>query len=116
MGERILFWIVDNIFPWFLIALLLCLFVLVVAGVIAFFTPTEPVTGGPVVRKTHHAAHTTTMYVQSGNVMVPMTTYHPESWGIVVRAENKNREEELVELPQSEWEPIQVGDYWRRNK
>ena len=43
-----------------------------------------------VVDKTFTPAHTTTTFVMSGKVMVPITTYYPDSWSIKVSPDGTN--------------------------
>jgi len=47
---------------------------------------------GVIVNKTHTNSYVTTTYVQSGKILVPITQYHPESWGLVIEVDNKTDE------------------------
>lgn len=41
-----------------------------------------------VIEKQYSASHRTTRTIASGYVIVPITTYHPETWTIVVEQDN----------------------------
>lgn len=65
---------------------------------------------GIVVNKTHTNAYVTTTYVQSGKVLVPITQYHPESWGLVIEVDNKTDE---VSVSQDTHISTKIGtDVW----
>jgi len=37
----------------------------------------------------HSEAYTSTTYVKSGDIMIPITTYHPESWSVFIKVGDK---------------------------
>ena len=74
------------------------------------------VTSGIVIDKIHADAHSATVMVYSGSVIVPITTHHPESWKLVIRGERgdgefKNRR---VNVPAGEYSKIRIGGAWQQ--
>lgn len=67
------------------------------------------VNSGTVVDKQHLLAYTTTTFVMSGKVLVPITTYHPESWSIKVE---DGGETGWVSVDETTYDEYEVGDYY----
>lgn len=44
---------------------------------------------GIIVAKTHSNSYITTTYINSGKILVPITQYHPESWGLDIMVTDK---------------------------
>ena len=64
---------------------------------------------GAIIAKYHDEAHTTTMMMPVGKVMVPQTQYHPESWSILIR---RDGQEATRYVRKEVWEQLMVGDYF----
>lgn len=64
---------------------LIGLFIFWAADSVGTQTRTESAT---VIERTFTPAHSTTTMVMSGNVMVPIITYHPDSWSLTVELAN----------------------------
>ena len=37
----------------------------------------------PMIKSNFTPAHTTTSYIMSGKVLLPITTYHPDDWSLI---------------------------------
>lgn len=66
-----------------------------------------------VVDKVYHESYTTTTYVMAGKVMVPITSYRPEEYVLVVRQfsnkENKYIEDD-INVDKKQYSKISIGD------
>ena len=63
---------------------------------------------GTVVDKEYIAAYTSTMYIKSGNVLVPSTTHYPESYNITVDVDGLIDE---ISVSKDSYDTIKVGDW-----
>ena len=84
-SERILDWFIDNVFGWLLIGGIVILAVIIVIAPIAIYADSQRPEFS--LKKdewtcTQFVERASTTYVQSGNVMVPITSYskHCTQW------------------------------------
>jgi len=85
MGERLLDWMLDNVVPWLMSATIGFIVLVIVALPFALYAESQAETFE--LKKyawvcSQSVERPTTTYIQTGNIMVPMTTYskHCTQW------------------------------------
>lgn len=111
--KEMLFFKPDDFLSWmiFTLAWLTILFVFSVLGWLLYLGVNYIGVGknqldGVIISKTHSNSYITTTYVMSGKVMVPITQYHPESWGLVVEVDSKT---DVVGVSQGTHDSTAIG-------
>lgn len=69
----------------------------------------DGLTKGVVTNKHHRDAFSTTVFVTSGKVLVPVTTHYTELWWVSVADEGQSDD---LTLSAELWRAVDVGDCW----
>lgn len=93
-----------------LLSLFLFLFFLILYGI--YFAVDSWFVGeqdgiGVVSDKYFSESHTTTTWIMSGKVMIPITNYYPDTWGIWFSVDGK---QDSIEVDESLYDKVNVGD------
>lgn len=72
---------------------------------------------GRIINKYYKDPYTTTTYVMSGKVMIPISNHHSESWNFELQKEvdGKNKTT-TVEVSQDIYNQYDIGEYFKESK
>ena len=70
----------------------------------------DPPRTGTVTDKNHQAGYMTTSFIMAGKVLVPVSTWHPDSFELVVRPEGGKAVR--FSVSESTYDACQVGAHW----
>ena len=114
MADKILDWIVFNIFPWALVVGCVVVAIILLMGVfylvMSFFKEPVP-TRGIVVRKDYRQAYTSYALLPVGDTTTLIPNYYPEVWDIVI-VEQGYRKEYCISVSKEVWGSLKVGDVY----
>ena len=103
---------------FFVIAIII-LFVVVVAliGTMIYKDISYGDKEGTIINKYYKEPYTTTSYVMSGRVMVPIINHHSESWNFELQKEIEGKDKTVtIEVTQSIYGQYNIGDYYKESK
>lgn len=99
------------IFILFLIALISAI------GIIIYQNVSYGEKEGTIINKYYKEPYTTTSYIMSGKVMVPITHRHPESWNFELQKEVEGKNKTItIEVAQDIYDKYNIGDYFEESK
>lgn len=72
---------------------------------------------GTIINKYYKEPYTTTSYMMSGKVMMPITNYHSESWNFELQKEAEGKVKNItIEVSQDIYNQYDIGDYFEESK
>ena len=72
---------------------------------------------GAIINKYYKEPYTTTSYIMSGKVMVPITNRHSESWNFELQKEVEGKSKSItIEVAQDIYDKYNIGDYFKESK
>lgn len=72
---------------------------------------------GTIINKYYKEPYTTTSYVMSGRILVPITDHHAESWNFELQKEIEGKNKTItIEVTKDIYYQYNVGDYFKESK
>lgn len=69
---------------------------------------------GIVIDKKYNKPHTTTTYMHTGKIIMPVNQYHPESWEIQIKKEVDEKEKTIwISIDENTYNNLEIGDYFK---
>lgn len=103
----------------FFIILFVALLILLVSliGIMIYQNVSYGEKEGTITNKYYKGPYTTTSYMMSGKVMIPITNYHSESWNFELQKEVKGKTKNItIEVAQDIYNQYNIGDYFEESK
>lgn len=72
---------------------------------------------GTIINKYHREPYTTTSYVMSGKIMVPIINRYPESWNFELQKDVEGEKKTItIEVSQNTYNNYSIGDYFKESE
>ena len=72
---------------------------------------------GTIINKYYKEPYTTTSYVISGKIMVPIINRYPESWNFKLQKDVKREKKTItIEVSQNTYNNYSIGDYFKERE
>ena len=72
---------------------------------------------GTIINKYYKEPYTTTSYMTSGKMMIPITNYHSETWNFKLEKEVEGKSKTItIEVSPDVYEQYNIGDYFKESK
>lgn len=100
-----------------IILALLIIAVISIFGIIIYQNVSYGKKEGIIINKYYKGPYTTTTYVMSGKVMIPITNYHSESWNFELQKEVNGKNKNItVEVTENMYNKYNIGDYFEESE